>query len=50
MADTGLTGATTEVEVDNTAANDSKKKIIKYVVIALIVIGAWFVVKKYILK
>jgi len=49
MADTDLTGATTEVQVDNTA-EDSKKKVIKYVLIALIAIGAYFLAKKYIFK
>ncbi len=31
-------------------AVDNKKKIIKYVIIALVAVGAFFLIKKYILK
>jgi hypothetical protein len=52
MADTGVSGATTEVTVDNEAlaTADNRKKIIKYVIIALVLVGAYFLVRKYILK
>ena len=53
MADTTTTGATTEVAVDSAAlaAKEAKRKqIIKYVVIALVLVGAFFLAKKYIFK
>lgn len=52
MADTTVSGATSEVVVDNEALNkaDNRKKIIKYVLIALVLVGAYFLVRKYILK
>lgn len=50
MADETTTGAATEVQVSNDTKADTKKKIIKYVLIALILVGAFFLVKKYILK
>jgi len=49
MADTTLTGATTELEVD-TKKTETRKTIIKYVLIALAIIGAYILVKKFILK
>ena len=50
MADTTLTGAETDVTVDNAAKAARQKKIIKYVLIALALVGGFFLVKKYILK
>jgi hypothetical protein len=50
MADETLTGAATEVTVTKADAEDTKKKIIKYVIIVLVIIGAFFLVKKFILK
>jgi hypothetical protein len=48
MADTTLTGATKEIEV--VPATDTKKKIIKWVLIAVAVLAAFWLVKKYLLK
>jgi hypothetical protein len=53
MADTDLTGATKEIQVDTQAAvekDERKKKIIKYLIIALVLVGGFFLVKKFILK
>ena len=47
MADTTLTGATKEIEV---IPADNKKKIIKWVLIAVAVLAAAWLVKKYLLK
>ena len=49
MADQTLTGAQTEVTLDTTSA-DKKKKIIKYVLIAVGLVAAFWLVKKYLLK
>jgi hypothetical protein len=50
MADETLTGAATEVTVTPKDTEDTKKKIIKYVLIVLVVVGAIFLIKKYVLK
>jgi hypothetical protein len=53
MADETTTGAKTDVTVDNsavTAKETQRKKMIKYVVIALVLVGAFFLAKKYIFK
>lgn len=50
MADETTTGAATEVQISNDAKADTKKKIIKYVIIALVIIGVFFLVKKFIIK
>lgn len=53
MADTDLTGATQEVQVDMASATDAvdkKKKIIKIVVIVVVLVAAFWLVKKFILK
>lgn len=50
MADQQLTGAEKVVVVDTAATADNKKKIIKYVIIALVAVGVFFLVKKFILK
>jgi hypothetical protein len=51
MADTTLTGATTDVSVDTAAAKEAqRKKIIKWVIIVAAAIGVFFLVKKYVLK
>lgn len=49
MADTTITGAETDVTINN-AAEDKKKKIIKIAVTVLIVAALAWVVWKYILK
>ena len=49
MADTTITGAETDVTINN-AAEDKKKKIIKIAVTILIVAALACVVWKYILK
>lgn len=53
MADTTTTGAEREVLVNTDAAlakDERKKKIIKFVIIALVLVGGFFLVKKFILK
>jgi hypothetical protein len=49
MADTDITGAETTVAINSDVA-DNRKKIIRWVLIALVLVGAFFLVKKYILK
>lgn len=48
MADTTLTGAEREVIVDT--ATEKRKTIIKYVVIAVLVAAAAYVIYKYVIK
>jgi|APFre7841882654_1041346.scaffolds.fasta_scaffold123247_3 hypothetical protein len=50
MADTGLTGATTDVTVDTAALakEKTKKTIIKVVVIAAALLAAYWIYKKFI--
>jgi hypothetical protein len=50
MADETTTGAKTEVSVDNTAAEASKKKMIKTIIIVVVVAVIAFVVWKYVIK
>jgi hypothetical protein len=50
MADETLTGAKTEVVIDKEATADRKKKIIKYVIIGLALVGGYILVRKFILK
>jgi predicted secreted protein len=45
MADTGLTGADAQA-----AATANRKKIIKYVIIAAVIVGVWFIAKKLLKK
>jgi nitrate reductase NapE component len=51
MADETTTGAAKEITISNDAIKeDKRKKIIKYAVIAVIVIAVGFIVWKFILK
>ena len=53
MADTTLTGAEKEVTVNTDAAinaEERKKKLIKYALIAIAAVGIFFLFKKFVLK
>jgi len=50
MADTEVTGAEKTITIDADATAENRKKIIRWVLIALVLVGAFFLVKKYILK
>ena len=49
MADETTTGAKKEVAIDTEAQTEQRKKLIKYVVIAGVLLLAYWLVKKYVL-
>ena len=53
MADETTSGAKVDVSIDTTKAaeaTDKKKRMIKYVIIIVVIVGLYFVMKKYFMK
>jgi len=52
MADQELSGAQSTITVDNASVlkEDKKKQIIKYVIIALALVGGYILIRKFVLK